>query len=96
MGERKEKPVLFNSGEVVMTALVAAWEVDARPFLDRHFRGDWGDVCKEDAALNDAAVTNGSRILSSYPLDTLAEESRVWIITEADRSRTTVLFPSEY
>ena len=69
--------------------------------LDRHRSGDWGCVCKEDARTNEEAVRNGFRILSAYPIDP-AKPSRgfgdntLWIITEADRSVTTLLLPEEY
>lgn len=62
-------------------------------FLQRHASGDWGEVCAEDKALNDRAVTEGTRLLSAY---TLASGKRLWIITEADRSATTLLLPEEY
>lgn len=55
---------------------------------------DWGDCCAEDKQENDAAVINGDRIFATYiyPMD----GTKIWIITEADRSATTVLFPDEY
>lgn len=69
----------------------------------RHTQGDWGDVCAEDAALNDQAVESGDRIVSAYEIpEALAVgEDRVWVITEArgdsgHRAATTILFPSEY
>ncbi|HEX2973115.1 MAG TPA: hypothetical protein VHP11_12335 [Tepidisphaeraceae bacterium] len=62
-------------------------------FLARHVRGDWGNVGGEDWALNDRAVVEGSRILSTY---TTAKQERLWIITEADRSITCILLPDEY
>ena len=61
--------------------------------LGRHAAGDWGNVCSEDAAANDDALGCGARLLSSY---TTAGGVRFWIITEADRSLTTVLLPEEY
>lgn len=61
--------------------------------LARHQRGDWGDVCSQDRAKNDAALQSGERILSVYRS---ADDVKFWIITEADRSYTTVLLPSEY
>lgn len=63
-----------------------------------HSRGNWGDVCDDDRKVNDEAVIDGSRILSSYslPTDIDSRDSKIWVITEADRSVTTVLFPSEY
>jgi hypothetical protein len=63
-------------------------------YLTRHLRGDWGDICEEDRAANDRACepeTQG-RVLSVY--DTPG--GRLWIITEADRSATTCLAPTEY
>ena len=60
----------------------------------KHINGDWGDLCKEDKALNDSALANGNdRILSSY---TNENDVKIWIITEWDRSVTTILFPEEY
>lgn len=63
------------------------------PYLARHQRGDWGDVEEEDWLLNDHAVHEGTRLLSAYHL---TDGTKVWIITEADRSVTTVLLPSDY
>ena len=62
-------------------------------FVARHSNCDWGIVDDEDASLNDEALVNGARILSAYKT-TLGV--RLWIITEADRSATTILLPSEY
>ena len=59
--------------------------------LKKYRSGDWGNVCDEDKKLNDEAVSNGSRILGAYE-----GMYRIWIITEADRSCTTTLFPDEY
>jgi len=61
--------------------------------LGRHCRGDWGDVSAEDQAENDLSVKEGFRILSAYRSRT---GHKFWIITEADRSATTVLLPDEY
>lgn len=63
------------------------------PLVLRHSTGDWGDVEREDWAANDDALVNGGRLFSAYQLTATA---RVWIITEADRSATTVLLPDEY
>lgn len=60
--------------------------------LQRHSRGDWGDVDADDQRANDRAVNGEERILSAYQL----VSGRVWIITEADRSATTLLLPDEY
>ena len=61
--------------------------------LSRHVRGDWGDVCEDDKQANDNALRNGGRLLSSY---LGSDGTKFWIITEADRSVTTLLLPSEY
>ncbi len=62
-------------------------------FLARHSTGDWGDVCDDDKKENDFSVTNGFRLLSVYRL---RDGTKIWLITEADRSSTTMLLPSEY
>ena len=61
--------------------------------LARHVSGDWGDVPAEDVAENELSIEHGFRIISAYPL---ASGGRLWIITEADRSATTLLLPREY
>ncbi|KNZ68191.1 hypothetical protein Tfer_3273 [Thermincola ferriacetica] len=61
--------------------------------LQRHMSGDWGDVCPEDASLNDNALVEGGRLLSAYHTK---DGEKFWIITEPDRSATTVLLPDEY
>ena len=87
---------LFSLGQVVATPAIIEHlmehGISARIFLHRHQHGDWGDVCSEDAAANDAALRLGSRILSSYE----CAGERLWIITESDRSVTTLLRPDEY
>lgn len=62
--------------------------------LDRFRKSDWGDICTEDKKLNDYAVKNGARILAAYIYSRTNE--KIWIISEADRSATTILFPNEY
>lgn len=62
-------------------------------FLARHARCDWGDVCPEDRQANDDALSDGGRLFSVY--HTKAGE-KLWLITEADRSASTLLLPSEY
>lgn len=57
---------------------------------------DWGQTCKEDKESNDAALENGERILAVYEQDGVKEPMKIWIITEWDRSVTTILFPEEY
>ena len=87
----------FPLGQIVATpgALEALQNSGQSPheFLRRHANGDWGEVCEEDTALNDAAVEDGSRLLSAYRT---ANNERLWIITEADRSSSCLLLPSEY
>lgn len=61
--------------------------------MARHKTKDWGDLDEEDKRLNDEAVLNGDRILSAYHHEKFP---KIWIITECDRSATTVMFPSEY
>lgn len=61
--------------------------------ITRHVRGDWGDVCPEDWKLNDEALVVGNRLLSSYKTEAGV---KFWIITEWDRSLTTVLLPEDY
>ncbi len=87
----------FSLGRVVSTpgALEALAEANVAPwpYLARHQRGDWGDVPPEDAQENELSVTEGFRILSAY---TLPSGTKMWLITEADRSVTTLLLPAEY
>ena len=61
--------------------------------LARHERADWGEVCTEDKAENNRALENGGRLMSVW---TDPQGTKFWIITEADRSVTTVLLPEEY
>ena len=63
------------------------------PYVGRHMASDWGDVEDADAQANELALVTGERLLSAYRLP---NGDRLWVITEADRSRTTVLLPSEY
>ncbi|MDN5698051.1 MAG: hypothetical protein L0G70_08775, partial [Rubrobacter sp.] len=86
----------FELGRVVATpAALEALEVSGvspSRLLARHQSGDWGEVPRDDARENERSVKHGFRILSSYP----AGDDRIWIITEADRSSTCLLLPSEY
>lgn len=61
--------------------------------LSRHLHGDWGDLPKEDQLQNELALLLGMRVLSSYPLP---NGGKIWILTEADRSVTTILLPDDY
>lgn len=62
-------------------------------FLARHVRGDWGDVDAHDRRANDRDVNDGGRLLSAY---TLNDGTRIWVVSESDRSSTCVLLPEEY
>jgi hypothetical protein len=88
---------LIPLGQVVATpgALDALdrYAINAGTLLSRHQSGDWGVLCGDDAEQNSEALQIGARLMSSYPI---AESVRIWIITEADRSVTTLLLPEEY
>lgn len=88
-------PHKFPLGVVVITT--AAHEVLSGPqvthLLLRHVAGDWGDLLDEhDRRENERALEEGNRLLSAYQVG----NRKVWVITEADRSSTTVLFPEDY
>jgi hypothetical protein len=91
------KQPLFALGQVVATpgALELLGSAGKAPshFIAKHQSGDWGDdLCEEDRGLNDAAIYDGSRLISAYTVG----KDKIWVITEADRSSTCVLLPSEY
>jgi hypothetical protein len=87
----------FPLGQCVATpgALVALAFNGFEPyqFLARHVCGDYGDLSEEDKRLNDEAIETGGRILSAY---ILAGGEKIWVISEADRSSTCLLLPSDY
>ena len=88
--------VAFSLGRVVATpgALEAlGGSADAITFLARHQSGGWGEVDTHDQRANNLALVHGDRLLSAY---TTSAGVRLWILTEADRSATTLLLPSEY
>jgi len=97
MTSSKSTSPKFGLGRLVATpGALAALEQSGespRKFVSRHVCGDWGDVDAGDWKLNDSAVTEGIRILSSY---LTAKGDKIWIITEWDRSVTTLLLPDEY
>ena len=96
----------FSLGQLVLTRAVNDLVANSTSFslvvtrsLNRHQQGDWGDVCPDDKQANHEALAHGDlRLFSVYtsprhlPLDPVT----IWIITEADRSATTVLFPEDY
>jgi hypothetical protein len=87
----------FPLGEIVGTpgALAALQRNRENPFkfLARHQAGDWGAVDDHDRAENETSLKQGFRLLSAYRL---ADGTRIWVITEADRSSTCILLPEEY
>ncbi|MBJ7223580.1 MULTISPECIES: hypothetical protein [unclassified Brenneria] len=90
--------VRFFPGEIVVTAgvvhLIQLRQLESSRYLRRHLSGDWGDLDENDRQLNDAALASGEdRLFSSYQVD---RDLTLWIITEWDRSVTTLLLPSEY
>ena len=101
MTETTTKPK-FNPG--VLLATPGASEAFERnhqtpfEFLQRHIKGDWGELCDEDRMLNDQALIDGSRLLSAYRLK---DGTKIWLITEAvgengQRESSTNLLPQEY
>ena len=92
-----QRTKLFSLGQIVATpgaieALKQAGE-DPSALLIRHVHGDWGEVDKHDWNENNESLRTGERIFSAY---TLQNGTRLWIITEADRSVTTLLLPEDY
>lgn len=85
----------FILGRILATpgALEALASSDIHTAMTRHSNGDWGDLCPEDIQANEEALRHGDRLLSAYHGQ---NQTKFWIITEADRSATTVLLPSEY
>ena len=87
----------FSLGQVVATPGALAALQEARDsfwsYLQRHSNGDWGEVNAEDAAENELSLRDGFRLLSAY---TITNGIEIWIITERDRSATTILLPEEY
>jgi hypothetical protein len=89
----------FELGQVLLTRGVNDKAVNDKEFakfvfnsLKRHAQGDWGDLCKEDREENEYSLRRGFRLFSAYENG----GEKIWIITEADRSATTILFPEEY
>ena len=87
----------FSLGQTVATpgALATLEESHQSPaeFLQRHLFGDWGEVDADDRQANEDALIHGERLLSAYRTNT---GTKIWVITEADRSVTTLLLPEEY
>ena len=85
----------FTLGQTVITpgALDTLHPEDVRDAIGRHARGDWGDCCEADAAENEFALGKRLRLFSIYHD---RQGTKFWIITEADRSATSILLPEDY
>lgn len=87
---------LFALGQTFATAGVTHWaeknEIDLTRLLRRHHCGDWGDLCDEDRQANEDALQDKTRIFSAYKVG----ERKIYVITEADRSMTTIMLSNEY
>ena len=95
MAIRLIRTASFDVGMLLITrqALQSVNAEDVHKSVIRHLSGDWGDLCDDDWRANDSALRNGGRLLSSYVDRTGV---RFWIITECDRSVTTILLPQDY
>lgn len=94
----RSQKFLFDVGRTVATpgacdAMLRA-DILALTLLVRHQCGDWGELDAKDRAANDRAVSEGTRILSAYQVG--PDREKLWVITEWDRSATTILCPNEY
>jgi len=91
-----DKP-LFSIGKLVATRgameMLQRLELSPFDFVSRHWQGDWGDLERDDCYANDRALRENTRLLSSYRIN---PDDKLWIITEADRTATTLLLPGEY
>lgn len=87
-------PACFPLGQVAATANASLrlTTEEVLTALHRHASGDWGNLCPEDTLANDTALLHGGRLFSAYGQG----QHRFWVITEADRSVTTVLLPDDY
>lgn len=101
----------FQLGQIVATKSLIDYLEQSMPpnevsdllakCIHRHVNGDWGCVSRDDGRINDMAISLSDRILSSYPIDASKPckgfgENCIWVITEADRSVTTLLLPDDY
>ena len=92
----QDTPHLFPTGGLYATpgakSFLQCQGLTTLDIFERHVSGDWSEMDAEDQASNRNAVENGGRVVSAY----LLKGQKIWIITEADRSVTTILLPSEY
>lgn len=95
---RKRGKIMFEMGLVVITNGIndkldnVRFNKELKVALHRFTCGDWGEMEQEDIEANNEALRNGERLFAAYK----TSEGKIWIITEADRSATTILFPDEY
>jgi hypothetical protein len=95
MSAEKLPVALFRLGHIVATpnALEHLTQEDILTAIQRHQAGDWGDLCEDDKRENQLSLEKGFRLLSAYHAN---NGTKFWIITEADRTATTVLLPEDY
>lgn len=95
----------FELGQLCYTpgaqSALEQYQVSPLDLITRHVNGDWGEVCPDDAEANEDALRTGARLLSAFVLSPpegsdLSTSVKIWVITEADRSVTTLLLPEEY
>ena len=93
--EDREVKAIFQLGKIRITATAASTvnPEDVDRALARHAQGDWGECCRADREENDLSLREGFRLMSVYRD---RDKTTFWIITEADRSGTTVLLPDDY
>ena len=84
--------IWFPVGLLVATSAIIDSGIEVLSLVGRHVKGDWGDLNDEDCQANQRALIDGGRLFSAY----LVDDQKIYIITEADRSSTTVLFAEEY
>ena len=94
---RRETPISFPLGRLLITPgaqeeLKSCGDLSPFDLIFRHQKGDWGDICPEDIGANERALEEGNRLFSVYKV----YETTFWVITESDRSATTILLPHEY
>ena len=86
----------FPLGQTYATTAVTAWAEKSEIYLTRYLRhhhcGEWGDLCGDDKVANEDAIAEGTRIVSAYKIN----ETKIYVITEHDRSRTTIMLATEY
>ncbi|POP88819.1 SAM-dependent methyltransferase, partial [Pseudomonas amygdali pv. morsprunorum] len=97
--EARSQDALFELGRVVLThsvqSLLENNSLDVMQYLRRHATGDWGEISNDDWDSNQQALSAEGRLFSGYDIDA-GDETRLWIITEVDRSVTTIMLPSDY